>query len=284
MSPGSAFEKPRLLNYLTAPNVLVWSAALASCACPGLFPPAELVARGACGGAVPFAFRGVKWVDGSVAYDLPKPHMQRLFNVDYFIVAQTNPHIIPFAQSAQRRPALVWRRARSRAVDRALGGLCKGLRVLAGAAWSEAAFWVRAATRTAQALGLGPAADMAASVLHQTFVGDCTIVAPPSLALYARLLRNPDAAALRGFMDMGAACTWPWLPAIRRHSELQLAMDSAVQALSARAMEQALAGGVPAGGGAGQDGGAEGGGQTELRRRWKLEHRDTNLNLSLDSL
>ena len=33
----------RLLNYLTAPNVLVWSAALASCAIPGIYAPVELM-------------------------------------------------------------------------------------------------------------------------------------------------------------------------------------------------------------------------------------------------
>ena len=37
VSPGNDYEKPRLLNYLTAPNVLVWSAASASCALPGLY-------------------------------------------------------------------------------------------------------------------------------------------------------------------------------------------------------------------------------------------------------
>ena len=31
VSPVNGFEKPRLLNYLTAPNVLLWSAAASSC-------------------------------------------------------------------------------------------------------------------------------------------------------------------------------------------------------------------------------------------------------------
>ncbi len=42
MSPGNDYEKPRLLNYLTAPNVLVWSAASASCALPGLYEVAAV--------------------------------------------------------------------------------------------------------------------------------------------------------------------------------------------------------------------------------------------------
>ena len=34
---------PRLLNYLTTPNVLVWSAVCASCAIPGIFDSVDLM-------------------------------------------------------------------------------------------------------------------------------------------------------------------------------------------------------------------------------------------------
>jgi TAG lipase/steryl ester hydrolase/phospholipase A2/LPA acyltransferase len=35
VAPMNDYEPPRLLNYLTAPHVCVWSAAAASCAIPG---------------------------------------------------------------------------------------------------------------------------------------------------------------------------------------------------------------------------------------------------------
>lgn len=38
-------EPPRMLNYLTAPHVIVWSAVAASSAFPGLFPAQELYAK-----------------------------------------------------------------------------------------------------------------------------------------------------------------------------------------------------------------------------------------------
>lgn len=38
-------EPPRLLNYLTAPNVVVWSAVACSSAFPGLFKPQDLLAK-----------------------------------------------------------------------------------------------------------------------------------------------------------------------------------------------------------------------------------------------
>ena len=34
---------PHLLNYLTTPNVLIWSAVLASCAIPGMYAKVELM-------------------------------------------------------------------------------------------------------------------------------------------------------------------------------------------------------------------------------------------------
>jgi TAG lipase / steryl ester hydrolase / phospholipase A2 / LPA acyltransferase len=36
-------DESRLLNYLTAPNVLVWSAVVASCAIPGMFDAVDLM-------------------------------------------------------------------------------------------------------------------------------------------------------------------------------------------------------------------------------------------------
>ena len=45
VAPINAFEPPRLLNYLTAPHVCVWSATVASCAIPGVFDSVNLVSK-----------------------------------------------------------------------------------------------------------------------------------------------------------------------------------------------------------------------------------------------
>ena len=49
-----AGEKPRLLNYLTIPHLVVWSAVAASCAFPSLFPPQPLIAKSRDGAFVPW--------------------------------------------------------------------------------------------------------------------------------------------------------------------------------------------------------------------------------------
>lgn len=39
------YDNYRLLNYLTAPNVIIWSAVCASCALPHIFGPVDLFCK-----------------------------------------------------------------------------------------------------------------------------------------------------------------------------------------------------------------------------------------------
>ena len=52
VSPTDPHQFPRLLNYLTSPNVLIRRAVLASTAIPGLFPPVKLRAKNFAGKSV----------------------------------------------------------------------------------------------------------------------------------------------------------------------------------------------------------------------------------------
>lgn len=101
-------EPPRCLNYLTSPNVVIWSAVTASCAFPGLFEAQELMAKDRAGNLVPFlapflagpgeappGASARRWRDGSLESDLPMIQLKELFNVNHFIVSQANPHIAP---------------------------------------------------------------------------------------------------------------------------------------------------------------------------------------------
>ena len=51
-------SQPMLLNYLTAPQVLLYSAVAASCALPGLMRPVTLLRKDAEGKILPFHPRG----------------------------------------------------------------------------------------------------------------------------------------------------------------------------------------------------------------------------------
>ena len=93
-----SFSTSRLFNYLTTPNVLIWSAIIASCAIPGFFEKVDLYIKTDDGRIVLYnpPSQKMKYVDGSVAGDLPMQRMAELFNVNTFIVSQVNPHVVPF--------------------------------------------------------------------------------------------------------------------------------------------------------------------------------------------
>ncbi len=109
VAPMNRYDPPRLLNYLTAPHVCVWSAAAASCAIPGVFDSVSLVVKEPNGqyraenewtqkGSLLTdkddiqAAKLSSYSDGSVENDLPMQQLSELFNVNHFIVSQVNPH------------------------------------------------------------------------------------------------------------------------------------------------------------------------------------------------
>ncbi|KAJ3395013.1 hypothetical protein HDU84_004471 [Entophlyctis sp. JEL0112] len=66
VSSSTTFEMPRLLNYLTAPNVVIWSAVAASCALPLIYRSAPLMYKNNIGKIEPWNPSGHRWIDGSV--------------------------------------------------------------------------------------------------------------------------------------------------------------------------------------------------------------------------
>jgi len=106
VAPLNNYDPPRLLNYLTAPHVCVWSAAVASCAIPGVFDPCLLYVRepngnyrqenewtrSGPGEDKSAATLGGGYSDGSIENDLPMQQLSELFNVNHFVVSQVNPH------------------------------------------------------------------------------------------------------------------------------------------------------------------------------------------------
>ncbi|ORY15605.1 hypothetical protein BCR34DRAFT_558673 [Clohesyomyces aquaticus] len=101
---------PNLLNYLTAPNVLIWSAALASNASSStLYHPVTLMCKDESGKIVPWTsaeettFR--PWTHASYAdRESPLHRIAELFNVNHFIVSQARPYLAPFLRSELHHP------------------------------------------------------------------------------------------------------------------------------------------------------------------------------------
>lgn len=108
-------EMPSVLNYLTAPDVLIWSAALASGSPPLLFKPAVIWMKDSRTGLITSwdgNYDGA-WRDGSIFGDIPKSRLAELFNVTHSIVCQVNPHMNPLLRIQEMLfPAISSRRKR----------------------------------------------------------------------------------------------------------------------------------------------------------------------------
>lgn len=198
-------QKPRLLSHVTAPDVVVSSAALASSALPGLFPPCELqISRD---GRIEPAPDGERWVDGSLDGDLPKLRLARLFNCNHFVVSQTNPHVLPFLN------------------ERSVLGLVSRSARVPGA---YAADVVRRATRRGP---LGVAAQQAHNLVAQDYTGDIDLHPRFRWDLYKKVVSNPTRSDLAAFILEGERTVWPSLVRIRNETRVIRAFRSAIAQL-----------------------------------------------------
>lgn len=230
VSSPSIYELPRLLNYVTAPNVMIWSAVAASCSVPLVFNAASLLVKDpATGVHTPWNPTPERWIDGSVDNDLPMTRLSEMFNVNHFIVSQVNPHVVPFLSK-----------------DDFLDPSQKTQDVEQAQSSGEAPDWVQTLTVLAKdealhrlhflvELGIFPnLCTKLRSVLSQRYSGDITILPEISPHDLPRILKNPTSDFMLRNCLIGEKSTWPKLSRIRDHCAIELALDRAVHALRTR--------------------------------------------------
>ena len=215
VSPTRVRQKPRLLSHLTSPDVLVASAALASSALPGLFPPVVLDVRGPDGEVHPDDPLE-RWVDGSLYADLPKLRMARLHNVNHFIVSQVNPHILPFVR---------WRNQRG--VVPAVAGAASA------AARTQGAYAVDLARRATRPSSgpLRQLAERAHALVTQDYRGDIDVYPRFRPSMVGKVVKNPTRADLDEFVLEGQRGVWRMLPAIIDQTRIGRVFQELVSAL-----------------------------------------------------
>ena len=212
-----AGEKPRLLNYLTSPHLVVWSAVAASCAFPSLFPPQPLLAKSRNGAFVPWQPEGKlgprRWRDGSLENDLPMQGLSELFNVNYFIVSQTNPHIVPILRVKR------WFAAR--------GPFCATLAAFLESEWRH---------RCRQILDLVPWVDAFdfAKLFGQEWEGNVTVVMAYSWKQFKQIAANPTREFLYETATMGEREMWPKLATVESNCGIEMQLDECVRVLRDR--------------------------------------------------
>lgn len=74
---------PKILNYLTAPDCVIWSAVLASSAAPFLLNPVALMRKCKDGLLVPYIGGRQQWRDGSLRMDIPAEALRNYVNAAF---------------------------------------------------------------------------------------------------------------------------------------------------------------------------------------------------------
>ncbi|EPB86968.1 hypothetical protein HMPREF1544_06186 [Mucor circinelloides 1006PhL] len=205
VSSSTLYDMPRLLNYITAPDVLIWSAVAASCAVPVFYGSTPLFAKDRNGNVMPWNPNDQLYIDGSVENDLPMNKLSELFNVNHFIVCQVNPHVIPFLQKANTPSKL-----------RQAANFCMHM------AKTEAQHRCTQLTE----LGILPSFFYKIqSIMSQKYSGDITIVPEVGYSDFLKVLSNPTPEYAMDCVYRGERATWPKLSVIKNHLQIELSID-----------------------------------------------------------
>lgn len=226
VSPATVFEQPGLLNNLTAPNVLVWSAVCASCSLPGIFPSTPIYEKDPKTGETrEWNSSTVKFVDGSVDNDLPISRLSEMFNVDHIIACQVNIHVFPFLKMSV---SCVGGEIEDEFSARFRQNLSSVYNFMA----NEVIHILEIATE------LGVATNVLTkfrSILSQQYSGDITILPEMNMLLRINeLLANPSPEFLLRETVNGARATWPKISIIKNHCEQEFELDKAISFLKGR--------------------------------------------------
>jgi TAG lipase/steryl ester hydrolase/phospholipase A2/LPA acyltransferase len=217
VSPADPNQFPRLLNYLTAPNVLIRRAALASAAIPGLFPPVLLRAKNFNGKSVAYMPQS-RWIDGSVHEDIPKERVNRLHNINHYIVSQTNPHVVPFLSEE----------------NEAKGLLPFIQDVIIKAPMVQLEHLLELVHQHFEVPGLSSIIKKAHAVARQTYSGDITIYPERHLANLGRTFSNFGQSEIDKILWEGRRATWPKIERIRNTTQISRTFDSCLRRMSER--------------------------------------------------
>ncbi|HEY0914755.1 MAG TPA: DUF3336 domain-containing protein [Solimonas sp.] len=215
ISPADPHHQGRLLNYLSAPHVLMRKAVMASCAVPGVFPPVMLEARNYDDQIVPY-MPAKRWIDGTLSNDLPMLRVARLHNVNHYIVSQTNPHIVPFMSEKILEP------------KRGIAPLAKEL-IAQGSRGA-----LQLARKHLDPYGSGRVINKVDSMMRQRYSGDINILPQHTPRHLLKLFANLSQDDLQSYIREGERATWRQIERIRYQTRISRAFEDCLKLLKDR--------------------------------------------------
>jgi len=217
ISPTDPHQFPRLLNYLTSPNVLIRSGVLASTAIPGLFPPVKLRAKNFAGKPVAYMPQSL-WMDGSVHEDIPKDKINRLHNINHYIVSQTNPHVVPFLSEEIE--------------DTGVLPFIKD--AILKAPMVQIEHLLEMIHKHFEIPGLSSVIQKAHAMISQNYSGDITIYPERHLNNISKVFTNLDSDQFEQMVFEGRRAIWPQIERIRNTTQISRTLDDCLLRMSER--------------------------------------------------
>ena len=144
--------------------------------------------------------------------------MAQLFNINYTIASQVNPHIVPFMQSDAERFRRDMRSWPARIVR-------QQAKVIA----TEVLDMTR--SYMGSNLPIYRALDHGYGILGQRYYGDINIIAHYGLRHYSYLLKNPRPKLFKILQQEGERATWPKISSIEIHARIGKTIESCLAAL-----------------------------------------------------
>ncbi|CAH6720421.1 triacylglycerol lipase 4 [[Candida] jaroonii] len=228
VSPAAMHEQTRLLNYLTAPNCLIWSAVCASCSLPGFFPSTSIYEKNPRTNKIQKWNNdsSIKFVDGSVDNDLPITRLSEMFNVDHIIAVQVNPHVVPILRIATSNPGV-------KAENELTGRFKSVLNNIYDLFSSELVHFLQILSEMDIYKNLS---IKCISLLSQSYSGDITILPNFKVNDFQKIFDNPTPEFIADFIIRGARATWPKVTIINNHCGVEFELDKAISLLRGRSI------------------------------------------------
>ncbi|RMD39538.1 hypothetical protein DV735_g5601, partial [Chaetothyriales sp. CBS 134920] len=217
--------EPTVLNYITAPDVVIRTAVVASCAVPWIFPAARVLEKNPRSKEL-FPWKGdagQMYVDGSLDHDVPTRVLGSAWNAKYFIVSQVNPHVRFFLSPEEEF----------------LGVPITTPYHYAGLIHSAKVLVLQVLNALIDSVDLVPLISGLSlwrygSLLAQQYTGDVNIYPAIGLLDWGRILVNPTPEYMVRSVVLGERATWPKMPRIQNCLAIEVALRKAISDLNER--------------------------------------------------
>ena len=182
---------------------------MASCAIPGVFPAVMLQAKNEFGQAQPY-LPARRWVDGSVADDLPAKRLSRLFSTNHYIVSMVNPIARAFLpRDDKARPLRQAATSLGMGIGREVLNFYRGVAKKYGDNWPKFNMMIHGVH----------------ALLDQQYSGDINIVPKFRLQSPLSLISQPDEEELRLLVKEGERATYSRIESVRRCTQISRTLE-----------------------------------------------------------